>query len=146
MLQIRPVTRENLDEVLTLRVHESQRAFVSTTAESLAEAYVYGDTAFPFAVYDDETIIGFIMMGYYEAKDYYTLWKLLIDEKYQGRGYGRRALEQGLLFLKERFNVSTVYTGVAPGNTVAKSLYLSMGFVETGIFENNMEELRNHFD
>ncbi|MBR5348711.1 MAG: GNAT family N-acetyltransferase [Lachnospiraceae bacterium] len=142
MLQIRPVTRENLDEVLTLRVHESQRAFVSTTAESLAEAYVYGDTAFPFAVYDDETIIGFIMMGYYEAKDYYTLWKLLIDEKYQGRGYGRRALEQGLLFLKERFNVSTVYTGVAPGNTVAKSLYLSMGFVETGIFENNMEELR----
>ena len=142
MLQIRPVTRENLDEVLTLRVHESQRAFVSTTAESLAEAYVYGDTAFPFSLYDDETIIGFIMMGYYEAKDYYTLWKLLIDEKYQGRGYGRRALEQGLLFLKERFNVSTVYTGVAPGNTVAKSLYLSMGFVETGIFENNMEELR----
>lgn len=142
MVQIRPVTRENLDEVLALSVHESQRAFVSTTAESLAEAYVYSDTAFPFAVYDDETIVGFIMMGYYEAKNYYTLWKLLIDKKYQGKGYGRCALEQGLAFLKERFNVSTVYTGVAPGNAVAKSLYLSMGFVETGLFENNMEELR----
>ncbi|MBR5712282.1 MAG: GNAT family N-acetyltransferase [Lachnospiraceae bacterium] len=142
MVRLGEITTENIDEVLGLRVRDDQSAFVSTTAESLAQAYVYRDTAFPFAVYDGDEIVGFIMMGYYEAKDYYTLWKLLIDRNHQGRGYGRKALELGLAFLEERFGVSEVYTGVAPGNAVAKALYHSMGFEDTGVFENNMEELR----
>ena len=145
-ISIRPVTKDNLEEVLELKVGEEQRGFVSTTAESLAQAYVYGDTAFPFAVCHGEEVVGFIMMGYYEAKDYYTLWKFLIDKKFQGKGYGRRALKLGMDFLRDKFHVSEIYTGVAPGNAVAKGLYLSMGFEETGLFENNMEELRNHFD
>ena len=142
MIELRPVTRENIDEVLSLSVKEDQRGFVSTTAQSLAQAYVYRDTAFPFAVYDDRDIVGFIMMGYYEEKAYYTLWKLLIDKERQHKGYGRKALELGISFLKDRYNASEIYTGVSPGNTIAKRLYLSMGFEETGLFENGMEELR----
>ena len=141
MVQLKPVTGENLDEVLALKVHESQAGFVSTTAESLAQAYVYPETAFPFAVYDDQTVVGFIMMGYYEAKQYYTLWKLLIDERYQHRGYGGKALELGIAFLKEKFRVKEIYTGVIPENQAAKELYHSIGFEETGLFENGMEEL-----
>ena len=142
MIRLRSVTRDNIDEVLGLSVLEEQRAFVSSTAESLAQAYVYRETAFPFAVYNDEEPVGFIMMGYYEEKAYYTLWKLLIDRKHQNKGYGRKALELGISFLKEKYGVSEIYTGVSQGNTVAKRLYLSEGFKETGVFENNMEELR----
>ena len=141
MVRLKPVTSENLDEVLALKVLESQAGFVSTPAESLAQAYVYPETAFPFAVYDDQTVVGFIMMGYYEAKQYYTLWKLLIGWQYQHRGYGRQALEQGIAFLKEKFRVKEIYTGVIPENHVAKELYLFIGFEETGLFENGMEEL-----
>ena len=141
MVRLKPVTGENLDEVLALKVHENQVGFVSTTAESLAQAYVYPETAFPFAVYDGQTIVGFIMMGYYREKAYYTLWKLLTDRRYQHRGYGQKALELGIAFLKDRFGVTEIYTGVSPGNATAKGLYLSMGFEETGLMENNMEEL-----
>lgn len=141
MVQLKPVTGENLDEVLALKVHESQAGFVSTAAEALAQAYVYPETAFPFAVYDNQTVVGLIMMGYYEAKGYYTLWKLLIGRQYQRRGYGRQALEQGIAFLKERFRVKEIYTGVIPENHAAKKLYHSVGFAETGLFENGMEEL-----
>ena len=49
MVQLKEVTKENLDEVLSLKVNDSQAGFVSTTAESLAQAYVYTGTAFPFA-------------------------------------------------------------------------------------------------
>ncbi len=76
-----------------LKVDESQQSFVSANGDSLAQAYVYSETAFPFAVYEDSTIVGFIMMGYYEAKAYYTLWKFMIDSRYQNKGYGRQALE-----------------------------------------------------
>ena len=125
MIQIKPITKDNLDKVLSLSVHDSQKGFVSTTAESLAQAYVYKDTAFPFAVYDGQEIVGFIMMGRYEAKNYYTLWKLLIDRKHQHIGYGRKALELGIAFLKDRFRITEIYTGVSPGNLAAKQLYHS---------------------
>ena len=140
-IQLKPVTKENLDAVLALRVSEAQKTFVSTTAESLAQAYVYPGTAYPFAVCHGDETVGFIMMGYYEEKQYYTLWKLLIDRKYQGRGYGRAALELGIAFLKEQFRANEVYTGVLRENQAARNLYRSVGFQETGLFENNMEEL-----
>lgn len=141
MVQLKPVTKENLDAVLALRVKENQKGFVSSTAESLAQAYVYAETAYPFAVCDYDEVVGFIMMGYYEAKQYYTLWKLLIDRDRQGRGYGRKALEAGITFLRERFGAEEIYTGVLPENSAAKRLYRSAGFAGTGLFENGMEEM-----
>ena len=141
MIQLEPVTKDNFSAVLALTVREEQQAFVSSPAESLAQAYVWSRTAYPFAVCDNHRVVGFIMMGYYEDKGYYTLWKLLIGRDFQRRGYGRKALELGIAFLREQFGVSEVYTGVAPGNAVAKSLYRSAGFRDTGLIENNMEEM-----
>ena len=141
MVSLKEITRDNIDEVLALKVDEDQKSFVSTNADSLAQAYVYSETAFPFAVYDDTTLVGFIMMGYYEVKSYYTLWKFMIDSRYQNKGYGRKALELGIKFLQDRFGVSEIYTGVVPGNTVAKKLYESVGFAETGLIELGMEEM-----
>ena len=141
MIRLEKITRENIDEVLALKVDESQKSFVSTNGDSLAQAYVYSETAYPFAVYEDSTIVGFIMMGYYEAKHYYTLWKFMIDQRYQHKGYGRQALKLGLAFIKEKFDPDEIYTGVAPGNRVAKGLYESVGFADTGFREFGMEEM-----
>lgn len=134
MVHLEPVNQENLEGVLALKTKTDQAAFVSANAESLAQAYVYAKTAFPFAVCHDREIVGFIMMGYYEEKKYYTLWKLMIDWRYQGKGYGRAALELGIAFLKDRFQAKEIYTGVIPGNKAAKSLYRSAGFEATGLF------------
>jgi Acetyltransferases, including N-acetylases of ribosomal proteins len=141
MIKLRPVDRNNIDDVLALQVRDDQKTFVSTAAESLAQAYVYPENAFPFAVYDDDVMVGFIMMGYYELKHYYTLWKFLIDKKYQRKGFGRQALLLGIRFLKEKFDVHEVYTGVIPDNMAAKALYSSVGFRYTGLTENGMEEM-----
>ena len=142
MINIKEITKENIDDVLALKVDESQKSFVSTNGDSIAQAYVYSETAYPFAVYEDDTIVGFIMMGYYDVKSYYTLWKFMIDVRYQNKGYGRKALEQGIQYLRDRFGVTEIYTGVVPGNTVAKKLYESVGFKDTGLLELGMEEMR----
>ena len=105
LIRLEEITRENIDEVLALKVDESQKSFVSANGDSLAQAYVYSKTAFPFAVYEDSTLVGFIMMGYYDVKSYYTLWKFMIDSRYQNKGYGRKALELGIKYLQERFGV-----------------------------------------
>ena len=142
MVVLKEITRENLDEVLALSVAEHQESYVSTIAASLAQAYVYRDTAFPFAIYADEKPVGFIMLGYYESRKQYTLWKFLIDKEHQGKGYGKEALKQGITYLKEQFDAKEIYTGVSLGNEAAKGLYKSMGFTQTGLIEEGMEELR----
>lgn len=96
MVQLREITKENFEECLKLHVSESQECFVSSTVHSLVQAWLYYDTAFPFAVYADGTMVGFIMLGYYEVEEYYTLWKFMIDEKYQNKGYGKKALRLGI--------------------------------------------------
>lgn len=141
MVQLKKITKDNLDEVLALSVAEHQKSFVSTVADSLAQAYVYRDTAFPFGIYADDEAVGFIMLGYYESRKQYTLWKFLIDKRFQNKGFGKEALKQGIVYLKERFHAKEIYTGVSVGNETAKHLYKSLGFVETGLVEDNMEEL-----
>jgi diamine N-acetyltransferase len=142
MITLREITRDNLDDVLALRVADDQTAYVSTTAHALAQAYVSPKTAFPFAVCEGETVVGFLMLGYYEARNQYTVWKFLIDRRYQGRGYGKAALKLGVDFLRERFGVKEIFLGVSAGNETAKRLYRSVGFKETGAVDGTMEEMR----
>ena len=142
MVNLKEINKDNIDDVLSLKVSDNQKRFVISNAQSLAKAYVYSKTAYPFAVYDDETLVGFIMMGYYELKGYYTLWEFMIDQKYQNKGYGRQALKLGINFVKDKFNTDSIYTGVTPGNSVAKGLYESEGFVATGLVELGMEEMK----
>ena len=142
MIRLKPVTKENIEDVLALRVREDQKGFVISTAESLAKAYVYSETAYPFAVYEEEMLVGFIMMGFYAVKNYYTLWEFMIDHRYQNRGYGRQALQLGMQYVWDHFGAVDIYTGVAPGNTVARHLYEAVGFASTGLVELGMEEMQ----
>lgn len=142
MIKLHEITKDNLEEVLALEGFDHQKSYVSSTAASLAQAYVYRDTALPFAVYADDTLVGFIMLGYYEARNQYTLWKFLIDKNYQNKGYGKEALKQGILYLKNTFQAKEIYTGVSIGNEQAKHVYKSLGFLETGLIEDGMEEMK----
>ncbi len=142
MVELREITKDNLEQVLALRISECQKAFVSSTAHSLAQAWVYKDTAFPFAVYADDEIVGFVMLDYYEERSQYTLWKFLIDEKHQHKGYGRKALKLAIQYLIDRFNVTEIFTGVAYGNDAAEGLYRSVGFVKTGVEDDFQQEMK----
>ena len=134
MVELRAITKDNLEDVIRLNVAEHQKTFVSSTAHSLAQAYVYRDTAFPFAVYADETLVGFIMLGFYEEKKQYTLWKLLIDKKYQNQGYGKGAVQKGITYLTDTFGAKEIYVGVSSGNDRAKRLYgRYQRFIETSV-------------
>ncbi|MBQ5991617.1 MAG: GNAT family N-acetyltransferase, partial [Clostridia bacterium] len=149
MVYLEKVTSKNLEELLELNIFESQYPFVADNTESLAEAYVAvtsGEAyAWPFAIYDDETLVGFLMIGYNEAalegldapkalKENYSLWRLLIDKRYQRKGYGREALRLALEFIKTwpRGEAELCVTSYNPENEVAKKLYASFGFTENG--------------
>jgi len=75
------------------------------------------------------------------AADNYNLWRLMIDEKYQNRGYGRAAVKLALDFINTLPCGKAEYCWLSykPENEVARRLYQSFGFEETG--EKDCDEL-----
>ena len=64
MVTLRPLTDENRAAVLSLRVSPAQEQFVSSVEESLVEAAAEpGGRAIQWALYDDETPVGFVMIS-----------------------------------------------------------------------------------
>ncbi|WP_369298810.1 GNAT family N-acetyltransferase [uncultured Neglectibacter sp.] len=147
MLRIEKVTANNVWEILKLRVGEGQKSFVAGNDVSIIEAYTTitgGGYAFPFGVYDGDTPVGFFMVGfdtdeYWEnppeiAKNNYNLWRLMIDERYQNRGYGKETMGLALDFIRTQPCGKAEYCWLSyePENEVARRLYYSFGFRETG--------------
>ena len=116
---------------LGLKVSQSQQTHVADSATVLARAYAYRDyRSRAFVIYDDETPVG---MGlYYDLPDLecYDLGQLFIDERYQGRGYGKAATQLILDALKQDGKYSKVDLCYIEGNVAAKKLYEQFGFVE----------------
>lgn len=137
-INLTPVTRENWLEALELKVNQEQHCFVPTVAVSLAKVYIQpdGDNVeyLPFAIYEGETIVGFLMHAYVEeTTDMYWINGFLIDSKYQRKGYGKAALQQMIAYITDRFaQCREVRLTVYPDNHSAISLYRELGFVETG--------------
>lgn len=147
MLRIEKINGKNVWEILKLRVSESQKEFVAANNVSIIEAYTTvtaNGFAFPFGIYDGKTPVGFMMIGY-DSADYwedtpdiarenYSLWRLMIDENYQKKGFGREAVALGLDFIKSFPCGRSEYCWLSyePENEVARQLYRSFGFIETG--------------
>lgn len=117
---------------LGLKVSQSQKTHVADSATLLARAYAYRDCrSRAFVIYDDETPVG---MGlYYDLPEMecYDLSQLFIDERYQGRGYGKAATQLVLDSMKQDGKYGKVALCYVEGNDVAKHMYEKFGFVET---------------
>ena len=147
MLHLEKVNGQNVWDILKLQVSDSQKSYVASNDVSIIEAYTAitaNGYAFPFGLFDDETPVGFLMIGF-DVDDYWTdapqiargnynLWRLMIDESYQKRGFGKEAVKLALDFIRTYPCGKAEYCWLSyePENTVARKLYKAFGFVETG--------------
>ena len=154
MLKLKKINRNNIGKILKLEVFDNQKSFVATNNSSIIEAYIAiteNNDVFTFGIYKDDTPIGFLMIGFdvYSddegapmiTKGNYNIWRLMIDKKFQGKGFGKKAMDLALEF------INTLPCGIAKycwlsyesDNDVARELYKSVGFVETD--EKDGEEI-----
>jgi diamine N-acetyltransferase len=131
MLNLREINRENYMECLRLTVAPAQRDFVASNAFSLAQAK-YHPQCVPLAIYSDDVMVGFVMYCIDSDDDNYWVWRLMVDERHQRRGYGRRAMELVINRISEDKTRNQVLISFRPDNKVAENLYNSLGFVHTG--------------
>ena len=161
-ITLEKITYKNYIKVIWgLKVTKKQKKFVAENNNSLAEAYVAitnGGVALPFAICKNKKPIGFLMIGYGMAEDddldsedpafieivkkNYCIWRFMIDKRYQGKGYGRIAMELALDYVRTFpcGKAEACWLSYEPENEVAKRLYASFGFVELPQFYQGKED------
>ena len=132
------ITATTLNQICNLSktLSPTHRKMVADNVHSIAEAH-FSPSAWFRAIYADETPIGFIMT--HTGSDYEDgidcpgvfLWRFMIAEPYQGKGYGKRALYKLIQHLKA-MGVPVLYTSCEQGEGSPEGFYRKLGFTPTG--------------
>ena len=101
MIELRTINENNYTDCLNLKASVANENFVDSVAYSLAEAWVHYKDTKPFAIYADETMIGFVSM--YVGEENYQIINFLIDDAYQKKGYGTAAAKLCIDFLYKEY-------------------------------------------
>ncbi len=146
MVELREISEDNFVECIKLDLTKEQWRYVASNAYSLSEAYALKNdgkyTPIPYAIYNGDEIVGFIMAVYQpideddleDDKNVFYLSRMMIDKRFQGNGYGKEAMIKMIEIMKTFQNGSAeaVVLSCSKENVVAYELYKSLGFVDTG--------------
>ena len=141
MITFQPVTADNFVECIELTPTGDQQArgYVAPNVLSLAQAYVER-WWIPLAVYSNTTMIGFVLHGRWPEGDFAAFWgdkpkpgidyilRMMIDRRYQGRGYGKATLIALIERIKMQPDFVAIELDYDRENTAAARLYTGCGF------------------
>ncbi|MPM13667.1 hypothetical protein SDC9_60026 [bioreactor metagenome] len=132
-LVLKKVDESNFIECFNLKLGCGQDKFVSHPIRSLAQAYVYYNQCTPFAIYKETTIVGYVIVIYDYDEETYNIWHLMIDEKYQEKGYGTEAVKLCIEYIKSKpFGKSNdIILTCSIENSHAMHIYEKLGFIDT---------------
>ena len=137
-IKLESVNDNNREAVLALFVREDQ-PFVAPNDVSLRQAAETNakkpGIARPFAIYADDTLVGFCMFAFdpeaEDPEDRYWLWRFMIDKNEQGKGCGQAALQEIIKYFKVN-GADRLYLSTEPENEMGLHVYHKAGFRETG--------------
>ena len=145
VVTLREVTDENRGAVLAVRVAPTQERFVGTVVGALTDAHEIPEGK-PWyrAIYADDQPVGFVMVSWNVTPEPpriigpWFLWKLLVDERHQSRGYGRDAVRLVADILRTN-GAAELLTNCVPGDDGPEPFYRRIGFRPTGELDENAE-------
>jgi len=137
VVNLREVNVDTMREISALAVAEAQSTYVAPNVYSIAEAYFHPEAWFR-AIYADNTPVGFAMLEDWslvpdaDPAAPICLWRFMIDHRYQGLGFGGRALMLIVEHVRTRTDLGYMLTSYVPGDGSPGDFYLKFGFTPTG--------------
>lgn len=128
---LREITKATVRAIIDLEVADDQTHLVAPNAMSIAEAY-FEPRAWFRAIYADDDPVGFIMLFDDPEQPRYYLWRMMVAADHQRKGYGRRALELLVDYVRSRPNANEILVSYVPGEGTPQPFYEAFGFEETG--------------
>lgn len=136
-ITLAPVTDENEADVIALAVSEDQKSYVASNQRSLEQAEA-ADGAWSRAILADGVPVGFVMLHDEtlleepEAPGYIYLWRMMIDARHQGKGYGSEAMKAVADYARTRPEATRIVSSYVEGDHSAAGFYERVGFTKTG--------------
>ena len=145
MLRLTDVTEENWLDVASLSVREDQKDYLAPAVGILARGYVYRRcNGHVFVIENDGAVIGLALVREFTDEPLgYDLQQFMIDQRYQGRGYGALALRLILDELRREGHYDHVEVCVKKEDTPAIRLYKKLGFVDSGYIDEDVPDSVN---
>lgn len=140
-VSLREVTAETVRTICRLEVSEKQKYFVAPNAISIAQAY-FEPKAWFRAIYADEIPVGFLMLYDDPDEPEYFLWRYMIDARYQKLGFGKRAMDLLMDYVRTRPGARELRLSCHPGEDGPEPFYRKYGFTLTGRMLDNEAEMR----
>ncbi len=131
MITLQAITKENFWDCIDLMVYPDQQEFIISNAVSIAQAKVQPE-CIPLAIYNDATMVGFLMYCLDNDDDEYWIYRLMVDQNYQGQGFATEALHQVIELIKDDKTRNQIFLGVHIESEAAIHLYEQAGFEFNG--------------
>jgi diamine N-acetyltransferase len=128
---LRELTAENVRAVAQLTVAPHQRSFVAPNAISIAQA-AYAEHGWLRAIYAGEAPVGLVLLWEDPEEPRYYVWRFMIDGRFQGSGFGARAMELVIDHVRSLPGATHLYLSYVPLPGGPADFYRRFGFVETG--------------
>lgn len=131
MVRLEPIGPDNWRQGLAVR--EDQLRFVGSPAGILARAYAYRELRSQAKlIVDGDTPVGMLLYHDWPEGRQYVFSHLLIDQRYQRRGFGEAAVRLALDEMRADGRYSQVSLCYVEGDEPARLLYEKLGFRHTG--------------
>lgn len=140
-VSLQEVNAETVRTICHLDVSEEQKHFVAPNAVSIAQAY-FEPKAWFRSIYADETPVGFLMLYDDPDEPHYFLWRYMIDARYQKMGFGIRAMDLLLEYVRTRPGARELSLSCHPGEEGPEPFYRKYGFALTGRMLGDEAEMR----
>lgn len=140
MIELRTINEDNYQQCCRLKASVDNENFVDSVTYSLAEAWVFYNDTRPFAIYDDNKMIGFVSM--YVGEKNYQIINFLIDDVFRRKGLGTKAAKACISYLQHRYNADRVSVPVNLENIVAQKFWRKLGFVFSDSIEDGYVFMR----
>lgn len=137
-LRLIDIDESNWLDCIRTKVTDKQLEYVATNAVSLAQSK-FQPKWITKGIYDGDSLVGFTMYAHHQEHKEGYLCRFMIGHKFQGKGYGKAAMNILLDIFKNEFKAEKGKLSVVPENEVALKLYESVGFKRTGIIEDDEE-------
>ena len=143
MISFRAITEDNFGTIIRMKRPDNE-GFVASNAYSLAQAWLYRDNndVYPFAIYNDEEPVGFMMLDEDLEERCLVIWRIMFPEEHQNKGYGTEAIKKIVELARECGKYDFMILDYVPENKIAEHVYTKIGFRPTGEESNGEIVLR----
>jgi diamine N-acetyltransferase len=117
--------------LLSDTLREPQSLMVAPNVVSLAQAH-FNEHAWFRGIFAGKAPVGFMMIVDDDQTPEYFLWRFMIGHPYQGRGYGRDAIELLVEYVRSRPGAKELGVSCGEGPGSPEGFYRKSGFIPTG--------------